>query len=267
MHGPAAATISQFGNVEDDQKYTRLVDLFTADATYYDPFFGPQVGKEAIRAFMAHMEVLVPKSGARFEEWESAGDTVCGWSRWLMTAPGEDGERMAVPGQSLYRLTPEGKVCFVADYVDSKAYARLRPGGPVPNAAGAAGLSAKYAPAGSYPALDLVKRFWQIQDDGDYERLAPLFTDDAVFLDLIYGRFEGGRAIADYMTQMKSEMPQQGITFHLVDCAGDTNVAWSQWIAKSNQQEMHGWTLHTARGDKFTLDADYFDRSKRFGRT
>jgi hypothetical protein len=69
------------------------------------------------------------------------------------------------------------------------------------------------------------------------------------------------------MTQMKSEMPQQGITFHLVDCAGDTNVAWSQWIATSRDQEMHGWTLHTTRGDRFTLDADYFDRSKRFGRS
>ena len=36
-----------FGGVEDDQRYTRLVELFADDAVYYDPFFGPQVGKAA----------------------------------------------------------------------------------------------------------------------------------------------------------------------------------------------------------------------------
>ena len=58
--------LRRFGAVEDDQKYTRLVELFSDDAVYYDPFFGPQRGREAIRSFMGPMEEMVPASGATF---------------------------------------------------------------------------------------------------------------------------------------------------------------------------------------------------------
>ena len=81
MPGPAVDVINRFGSVEDDQRYTRLVELFTDDAVYYDPFFGPQRGKSAIADFMAHMERVVPASGARFDAWETQADTVCGWAR------------------------------------------------------------------------------------------------------------------------------------------------------------------------------------------
>jgi ketosteroid isomerase-like protein len=262
MPGPAADVIARFGAVEDDQRYTRLVELFTDDAVYYDPFFGPQVGRAAIAEFMAHMERVVPASGARFDDWHTEADTVCGWASWTMVARNAEGGETAIPGQSLYRLR-DGLVCFAADYVDPKAHARLRPDSDRrPDLAGAAGLSAPFAPPASadeLPALDLVRRFWQIQDDGDYGRLAPLFTDDAVFTDLIYGRMEGGQAIADYMQLMKQEMPQRGITFELVDCAGDTSVAWSQWWCHFPNGSIPGWTLHTVRDGAFTLDADYFD--------
>jgi ketosteroid isomerase-like protein len=262
MPGSAVEVISRFGAVEDDQRYTRLVELFTDDATYYDPFFGPQVGREAIAGFMSHMEQVVPASGARFEHWETEADETCGWARWVMVTRNADGGESPIPGQSLYRLRG-GKVCFAADYVDARAYAMLRPdGGRRPNLAGAAGLSATYAPVadlGSAPALDLVRRFWAIQDGGDYTLLAPLFTDDAVFEDLIYGRMEGGRAIADYMVLMRTEMPANGITFELVDCAGDHSVAWSQWWCHMPNGSVPGWTLHTVRDGAFTLDADYFD--------
>jgi ketosteroid isomerase-like protein len=253
--------IARFGAVEDDQRYTRLLDLFTHDAVYYDPFLGAQVGLPAISDFMAHMEQVVPTSGVRFEAWETEGDTVCGWARWTMVMPGPDGE-VPVPGQSLYRLR-DGKVCFVADHVDPRAYAAARPAAVQgPDHAGAAGLSARFAPAvepGALPALDLVRTFWQLQDGGDYALLAPLFAEDAVFTDLVYGRMEGGQAIADYMQQMKRDMPALGVRFELVDCAGDHSVAWSQWWCHFPGGSVPGWTLHTVRDGAFTLDADYFD--------
>jgi ketosteroid isomerase-like protein len=262
MPGPAVDVIARFGAVEDDQRYTRLVELFTDDAVYYDPFFGPQVGKEAIAGFMGHMEQVVPASGARFDGWETEADTVCGWARWTMVTRAADGSEVPIPGQSLYRLR-DGKVCFAADYLDPTAYARLRPGSDRrPDLAGAAGLSRAMAPevsAGVLPALDLVRHFWHLQDTGDYGRLAPLFADDAVFTDLIYGRMEGGQAIADYLQLMQREMPGRGITFELVDCAGDTSVAWSQWWCHFPNGSVPGWTLHTVRDGVFTLDADYFD--------
>jgi steroid Delta-isomerase len=113
MPGPAVDVLRRFGAVEDDQRYTRLVELFTDDAVYYDPFLGAQRGREAIAGFMAHMEDVVPASGIRFLDWEVEADTVCGWSRWTMAGPGPDGAEVPVPGQSIYRLR-DGLVCFAA---------------------------------------------------------------------------------------------------------------------------------------------------------
>ncbi len=179
-----------------------------------------------------------------------------------MVMPDHAGQETPIPGQSLYRLR-DGRVCSVVDYVDARAYARLRPGSTRgPDAAGAAGVSAEFGPAaapGASPALDLVRRFWQIQDGGDYRELSPLFADDAVFTDLNYGVMQGGPAIADYMATMKAEMPARGITFELVDCAGDTSVAWSQWWCNFPNGRVPGWTLHTVHDGAFTLDADFFD--------
>jgi steroid Delta-isomerase len=260
MAGPARDVIERLGAVEADQRYTKLLDQFTDDATYYDPFLGPQVGRQAIESFLGHMEKIVPRTGARFEAWESQGDTTCGWSRWTMTMPGADGDRVPIPGQSLYRLR-DGKLCFVADYVDTRAWRRFRPDGPPPAVAPAQGLAAPYAAAGEpAPALGLVRRFWDIQDAGArYTGLVPLFADDAVFEDLVYGRFDGIDAIRGYLGKMEQEMPDGGITFHLVDAAGDESVAWSQWTCRFPNGDVPGWTLHLVRDGLFTLDADYFD--------
>jgi len=261
MPGPAVDVIRQFGAVEDDQRYTRLVELFTDDAVYYDPFHGAQRGRDRIRAFMELMEQAVPGSGARFLDWEVEADETCGWARWTMAAPGPDGDEVPVPGQSLYRLR-DGRVCFVADYVDPLAMRRLRPEGPAPDLGGGAGLSADLVPApapGERPALDLVRRFWEVQDRGAYEELAPMFTDDALFTDVVYGEFRGGEAVAGYLARMQAEMPARGITFELVDAAGDETVAWSQWTCRLPGGSLPGWTLHTVRDGRFTLDADHFD--------
>lgn len=263
MPGPAVAILKNFGQVEDDQRYTRLVELFTDDAIYYDPFMGAQRGTAEIQKFMEHMEKVVPLAGVRFEDWQVEADTVCGWARWTMVVKAEHGD-VPIKGQSLYRLR-DGKVCFVADYLDPIAYSELR-GGALPDLRSAAGLSTSFAPPasdGQYPALDLVRTFWTTQDAGDYTLLAPLFTDDAVFEDPMYGNMVGGKAISDFMALMKSEMPARGVTFELVDCAGDTNVAWSQWWCHLPNGSIPGWTLHTVRGNQFTLDADYFDTAAR----
>jgi ketosteroid isomerase-like protein len=262
MPGPAVDILRRFGSVEDDQRYTRLVELFADDAVYYDPFLGPQRGRAAIAAFMAHMEEVVPAAGVRFADWEVEADRVVGWARWTMVGSRRDAdghtEEVAVPGQSLYRLNDAAQVTFVADYVDPVAQRRLRPGGRLPDLAGAAGISASpHAPGGS--ALEVIRRFWSIQDSGAYAQLGELFSHDAVFTDLIYGRFEGREAVVGYLTQMQSEMPAGGIRFELVDVAGDETVAWSQWTCHLPGGSVPGWTLHTLRDGRITLDADFFD--------
>ena len=51
-------------------------------------------------------------------------------------------------------------------------------------------------------AYDTIKRFWEIQDEGDYAALAPLFADDAEVVDPVYGTFVGGDAIAGFFSMM-----------------------------------------------------------------
>lgn len=260
MPGPAVDVIRQFGAVEDDQRYTRLVELFTDDAVYYDPFMGAQRGRAAIAEFMGHMERVVPAAGVRFSEWEVEADRTVGWARWEMTATGPDGAEVAVPGQSLYRLDESCRVTFAADYVDSAAYHRLRPSGTAPDAASAAGLSARPDVVNG-PAVEVIRRFWQMQDDARYGELAALFAPDAVFADPVYGDFTGSEAIAEFLRLMETEMPKRGARFELVDAAGDETVAWSQWWCHFPNRSVPGWTLHKIRDSLITYDADYLDRS------
>ncbi len=256
MPGPAEDLIREFGRIEADQRYTKLVDLFVEDGVYCDPLFGPQRGKDQILTFMAMMEDLVPKAGARFDFVECQGDTTCGWARWVMYARGDDGQEHAIPGQSLYRLRG-GQVAYVADYMDDRAYTKMRPSRAA-DYGQAAGLGKDMGDPGG-PALELVQRFWRTQDERRYSELAPMFTEDAVFEDIVYGRHEGGDAVTAYLQRMETEMPAQGVTFELIDCAGDETVAWSQWWTVFPGGRVPGWTLHTVRDGRFTLDADYFD--------
>jgi steroid Delta-isomerase len=257
MPGPAVDIIKRFGAVEDDQRYTRLVELFADDAVYYDPFFGPQRGKEAIHGFMTEMEKFVPASGAYFDEWEVHADTDTGWARWTMWANGADGTKLPVKGQSIYRLR-DGQVTFVTDYLDSRDYAALRPGGKTPDLAGAAGLSASDSASGGV-ALDVIRKFWELQNSGRYGELAALFAPDSVFTDVVYGEFHGIEAVSGYLNRMESQMAARSIRFELVDCAGDDSVAWSQWTCHMPNGSIPGWTLHTVRDGLITLDSDYFD--------
>lgn len=258
MPGPAVDIIRQFGAVEDGQRYSRLVELFADDAVYHDPFLGAQRGRRAIGEFMAHMERMMPRLGVRFDEWEVEADRTVGWARWTMWVPGADGEPVGVPGQSLYRLRPDGLVTYAADYVDSRAWKRLRPDTDLPDARSAAGWSIDPRNVNG-PAAEVIARFWAMQEAAHYTDLGELFAADAVFTDLVYGRFEGHAAVVDYLRRMETEMPAMGVRFELVDAAGDEQVGWSQWWCHFPTGSVPGWTLHTLRDGQLTLDADYFD--------
>ncbi len=250
----ATEIIDRFGAIEHDQRYTRLVELFTEDAVYCDPFAGPQIGKTAITSFMAEMERVIPKMGVFFADWETVAESSVGWARWTMMVP-SGGELKPISGQSLYRLR-DSKVCYAADYVDSASYATLRP--DVQPDLGAAAKQVK-GTSSHGSAAELIRRFWSLQTSARYGELSALFASDAVFTDQVYGRFEGHRAVSEYLARMEEEMPSQGMTFTLDDCAGDEQVGWSQWTCHMPQGSIPGWTLHTVRDGLFTLDADYFD--------
>jgi len=211
--------IQMFGSVEDDQKYTRLLELFTDDAIYCDPFAGPQRGLDAIAGFMGEMERRLPKMGVYFADWQTVAETTVGWSRWTMVVP-VNGVDHAIAGQSVYRLR-DGLVCYASDYVDSEAYAAIRPD-VFPDHESAAreakGTSAKGR------AADAVRTFWG----------------------------------HDANSHLRSVTEIEG-SFTLQDYAGDENVAWAQWTGEHAGGTFPGWSLHTIRDGEVSLDAVYYD--------
>ncbi len=108
-------------------------------------------------------------------------------------------------------------------------------------------------------AHDTIRRFWEIQDDGDYAALSPLFADDARLVDPVYGTFVGGDAIAEFMSMMNTEMAKIGASFRLVELAGDDHTAWARWLATTNKGTRDGVGIYTVADGKITYYQDYMN--------
>lgn len=113
-------------------------------------------------------------------------------------------------------------------------------------------------------AYDTLKRFWTIQDDGDYSKLADLFADDAELVDPVYGTFTGGQAIAEFMTMMNTEMAKAGASFRLAELSGATDTSgngtvWAQWTATTNKGDRTGVGVYRTRDGKITYYRDYMN--------
>jgi len=108
-------------------------------------------------------------------------------------------------------------------------------------------------------AAETIQRFWDIQNSGDYNQVVPLFAEDAVVEDPVYGRFEGRDAIAGFMARMVDEMGGRSIRFRLVELAGDGEVAWAQWVAETPGGEIEGCGLYRVRDGQLTYYRDYMN--------
>ena len=108
-------------------------------------------------------------------------------------------------------------------------------------------------------AYDTIKRFWGIQDEGDYAALAPLFADDAEVVDPVYGTFVGGEAIAGFFTMMNTEMAEAGASFRLVELSGDHETAWAQWEATTDRGVRHGVGVYRVRNGQLVYYKDYMN--------
>jgi len=203
--------IQAFGGVEDDQRYTRLVENFVDDAVYYDPFFGAQIGKPAIQSFMEHMEELVPKSGAGFSNWQTTAGVHCGYAQWTMVATAAAGHQVAVPGESLYRMR-DGLVLGVVDYVDPVAYAKLR------------GDSAR--------TPDFVAGGAVLPQAGTAQGLIADELQAHIEAMGYAGRWAGSAELID----------------HEGDGGYDDGVGWAQWMFHGPHGDFAGWSLRRPGG-------------------
>jgi steroid Delta-isomerase len=108
-------------------------------------------------------------------------------------------------------------------------------------------------------AYATLKRFWDVQDGGDYSKLSSLFSDDAVLVDPVYGTFTGGEAIAAFMTLMNTEMAKAGASFRLVELAGSGETAWAQWSATTSKGDRTGVGVYRTRNGQITYYRDYMN--------
>ena len=108
-------------------------------------------------------------------------------------------------------------------------------------------------------AFETIRKFWEIQDEGDYSALSDLFADDAVLVDPVFGRFEGREAITGFMTKMNTEMKKAGASFRLVELAGDGETAWAQWRAETNAGPREGVGVYRVRNGQLTYYRDYMN--------
>ncbi|MFK7919320.1 MAG: nuclear transport factor 2 family protein [Ilumatobacter sp.] len=110
-------------------------------------------------------------------------------------------------------------------------------------------------------AYDTIKRFWEIQDHGDYEPLAALFADDAQVVDPVYGTFTGGAEIAGFFTMMNAEMGKIGATFSLVEMSGDDETAWAQWrvTTTDGRPPREGVGVYRVSNGQLTYYKDYMN--------
>lgn len=113
-------------------------------------------------------------------------------------------------------------------------------------------------------AYDTIKRFWEIQDEGDYAPLAALFADDAQVVDPVYGTFVGGQAISGFFTMMNTEMAKVGASFRLVELSGDDETAWAQWEVTTRNDDgsdrvRSGVGVYRVAGGQLTYYKDYMN--------
>lgn len=111
----------------------------------------------------------------------------------------------------------------------------------------------------SSSAVDVIKRFWHIQDAGDYTKVVPLFAEDAVLVDPFFGTFTGREAIAGFMAKMVQEMGDQKTSFTLREVDGGGEVAWAQWTAHTSAGDIEGCGLYRVRNGEMTYYKDYMN--------
>ena len=116
-----------------------------------------------------------------------------------------------------------------------------------------------YAARMAGDAYDTIKRFWAVQDAGDYTATAELFADDAVFEDPIYGTFNGQPAIAEFMAKMNAAVGAINGVFSLEELSGDDETAWAQWRFESDRGTRHGVGIYRVSDGRITYYKDYMN--------
>jgi|SRR6056297_252782 len=110
-------------------------------------------------------------------------------------------------------------------------------------------------------AYDTITKFWDVQNAGDYLALAPLFADDAVLEDPIFGTFTGIEAITGFFTKMNEVVPTAGCVFEALEIQGGDTSAWCKWVAKYDDgRRVAGVGIYKVADGRLVYYRDYMDK-------
>ena len=106
------AILSRFATAAASGNGEALADLFTADGTYYDYFFGPSTGRDAIKQMLAHFA----DGGANFR-WEFFDPALTGSTGYASyrfsfdsKRPEAKGARVVFDGIGRFDLDASGRI-------------------------------------------------------------------------------------------------------------------------------------------------------------
>ena len=108
-------------------------------------------------------------------------------------------------------------------------------------------------------AQRVIEEFWRIQDAGDYTKLAPLFAEDALLDDPVWGSHRGREAILGFMTTMVKEMGERKIRFTVDEIFGDDHAVWARWTMHSPEGSRGGVGIYKVANGQLTYYRDYMD--------
>jgi len=108
-------------------------------------------------------------------------------------------------------------------------------------------------------AQRVIEQFWRIQDAGDYTKLAPLFAEDAIVEDPVWGTYRGREAILGFMTTMVKEMANCQIHFSVDEIFGDDHAVWARWTMHSPEGSRGGVGIYKVANGQLTYYRDYMD--------
>ena len=110
-------------------------------------------------------------------------------------------------------------------------------------------------------ALQVIKKFWKNQDSGDYTTTEHLFADDALFVDPIYGTFQGREEISAFLLKMNQEVKSINGVFRLEKLSGNETTAWAQWSFTSDHGYREGVGVYEVKNSQITYYRDYMNES------
>jgi ketosteroid isomerase-like protein len=266
----------------EDVDWAAWADLFTDDAVYVEHHLGTFVGREAIRDWIVSTMAEYSAMTTWIEWHQIEGDRI-GFHVWNnLPDPSGQGRPFQFPNTTVLRYAGDGRFDEQHDFYNPDSAEKvftdwIAAGGRrnTPKDRSLRGIAGWQpdVPTPAYPR-DEVERELQAYRErgnkavatGDWDQWADQFTDDAVYLEHHYGRFEGQDAIRAWINSVMQPFPTMEfpITWHSIE--GNRVTALIPNVLPDPKGGSEGYAfvvntiLHYAGNGKWSYEEDVYNQ-------